>query len=218
MFETIKNEDSMILSVAMDADIEAARPWIEAVSHDFITLIDQNHLLSSLYNMFNVPQAVWIDETGRVVRPVETGGSLDVVKEYDQTIPGYKPEVAERAARAKSIYIQAVKDWAVNGKASPHLFSPVVARNRVPAMTTKIATAHAKSQLGQYLKRNGRADEADAIFAECRELHPDSWNIYRETTGRTATGLAAGEEFWARAKGLGDKQYYVTIDMEGMPN
>ena len=218
MFETIKNEDSMILSVAMDADIEAARPWIEAVSHDFITLIDQNHLLSSLYNMFNVPQAVWIDETGRVVRPVETGGSLDVVKEYDQTIPGYKPEVAERAARAKSIYIQAVKDWAVNGKASPHLFSPVVARNRVPAMTTKIATAHAKSQLGQYLKRNGRADEADAIFAECRELHPDSWNIYRETTWRTATGLAAGEEFWARAKGLGDKQYYVTIDMEGMPN
>ncbi|MCS5658281.1 MAG: hypothetical protein NZ762_07440 [Dehalococcoidia bacterium] len=218
MFETIKNEDSMILSVAMDADIEAARPWIEAVSHDFITLIDQNHLLSSLYNMFNVPQAVWIDETGRVVRPVETGGSLDVVKEYDQTIPGYKPEVAERAARAKSIYIQAVKDWAVNGKASPHLFSPVVARNRVPAMTTKIATAHAKSQLGQYLKRNGRADEADAIFAECRELHPDSWNIYRETTGRTATGLAAGEEFWARVKGLGDKQYYVTIDMEGMPN
>ena len=61
MFETIKNEDSMILSVAMDADIEAARPWIEAVSHDFITLIDQNHLLSSLNNMFNVPQAVWID-------------------------------------------------------------------------------------------------------------------------------------------------------------
>ena len=218
MFETIKNEDSMILSVAMDADIEAARPWIEAVSHDFITLIDQNHLLSSLYNMFNVPQAVWIDETGRVVRPVETGGSLDVVKEYDQAIPGYKPEVAEHAARAKSIYIQAVKDWAVNGKASPHLFSPVEARNRVPAMTTEIATAHAKFQLGQYLKRNGRADEADAIFAECRELHPDSWNIYRETTGRTATGLAAGEEFWARVKGLGDKQYYVTIDMEGMPN
>ena len=203
MFETIKNEDSMILSVAMDADIEAARPWIEAVSHDFITLIDQNHLLSSLYNMFNVPQAVWIDETGRVVRPVETGGSLDVVKEYDQTIPGYKPEVAERAARAKSIYIQAVKDWAVNGKASPHLFSPVEARNRVPATTTEIATAHAKFRLGQYLKRNGRADEADAIFAECRELHPDSWNIYRETTGRTATGLAAGAKVLGKSQGPG---------------
>ena len=168
--------------------------------------------------MFNVPQAVWIDETGRVVRPVETGGSLDVVKEFDQAIPGYKPEVAERAARAKSAYIEAVKDWALNGTASPHLFSPDAARERVPAMTAEIATAHSKFQLGQYLKRNGRADEAEAIFAECRELHPDSWNIYRETTGRTATGLAAGEEFWARVKALGDKQYYFTIDMEGMPN
>ena len=63
-----------------------------------------------------------------------------------------------------------------------------------------------------------RTKNSTEIFAECRELHPDSWNIYRETTGRTATGLAAGEEFWARVKGLGDKQYYVTIDMEGMPN
>ena len=218
MFKTVKNEDFMILSVAMDADIEAARPWVEAVSPDFITLIDQNHLLSSLYNMFNVPQAVWIDETGKIVRPVETGGSLDVVKEYDQTIPGYKPEVAERASRAKSTYIQAVKDWAVNGTASPHLFNPDEARERVPAMTTEIAMAHAKFQLGQYLKRSGRSDEAEAIFAECRELHPNSWNIYRETTERTATGLAAGEEFWEKVKALGDKQYYFTIDMEGMPN
>ena len=41
MFETVKNEDFMILSVAMDADVEAARPWIEAVSPDFITFVDQ---------------------------------------------------------------------------------------------------------------------------------------------------------------------------------
>ena len=132
----------MILVWAVDADVDSARPWIEAVSPDFIPLIDQNHLLSSLYNMFNVPQAVWIDETGRVVRPVETGGSLDVVKEFDQAIPGYKPEVAERAAHAKSAYIEAVKDWALNGTASPHLFSPDAARERVPAMTAEIATAH----------------------------------------------------------------------------
>ncbi|MCH7737567.1 MAG: hypothetical protein IH872_09230 [Chloroflexi bacterium] len=217
MFESVKNEDFMIVSVAMDADIEAARPWIEAASPDYITLIDQNHLLSSLYNMVNVPQAVWIDESGTIVRPVETGGSLDVVKEYDQDLRGYKPDVAERAAHAKSTYINAVKDWAVNGSASAFLFGPDEARKRVPAMTNEIAVAHAKFQLGQYLKRNGRTDEADAIFAECRQLHPDSWNIFRETTERTATGLAAGKEFWGKVRSLGEKQYYATIDMEGMP-
>ncbi len=208
MFETVKNEDFMILSVAMDADIEAARPWIEAASPEYITLIDQNHLLSSLYNMFNVPQAVWIDETGRIVRPVETGGSLDIAKEYDQ----------ETRATAKLTYINAVKDWAVNGSASAFLFGPDKAKKRVPAMTNEVAMAHAKFQLGQYLKRNGRTNEADAIFAESCRLHPDSWNIYRETAERNDKGLAAGDEFWEKVRSLGEKQYYATIDMAGMPD
>ena len=51
----------------MDSDIEAARPWVEAANPTYVTLIDQSHRLSSLYNMVNVPQAVWIDEQGRVV-------------------------------------------------------------------------------------------------------------------------------------------------------
>ena len=208
MFETVKNEDFMILSVAMDADIEAARPWIEAASPEYITLIDQNHLLSSLYNMFNVPQAVWIDETGKIVRPVETGGSLDIAREYDQ----------ETRATAKSTYMDAVKDWALNGSASAFLFGPDEAKKRVPEMTSEVAMAHAKFQLGQYLKRNGRTDEADAIFAECCQLHPDSWNIYRETAKRNDKGLAAGDEFWEKVRSLGEKQYYATIDMAGMPD
>ncbi len=170
MFERVKTEDFMILSVAMDADIEAARPWIEAATPDYITLIDQNHLLSSLYNMFNVPQAVWIDETGKIVRPVETGGSLDIARDFDQ----------ETRAQAKLTYIDAVGDWAVNGSASKFLFGPDEAKKRVPAMTNEIATAHAKFQLGLYLKRKGRTEEAEAIrtgqnrlptFDDAVELH-----------------------------------------------
>ena len=34
MFETVKNDDFMILSVAMDADVEAVRPWIETAAPD----------------------------------------------------------------------------------------------------------------------------------------------------------------------------------------
>ena len=218
MFETVKSEEFMIVSVAMDADVEAARPWIEAASPDYITLIDQNHLLSSLYNMVNVPQAVWIDETGRIVRPVETGGSLDILREYDSETGAFKPEAVERAKRAKSTYIDAVKDWAVKGSASAFLFDPDETRARVSAMSDDIAMAHANFQLGQFLKRNSRTDEADVIFAECRRLHPESWNIFRETTGRTNTGLAAGDAFWAKVRSLGEKQYYATVDMEGMPN
>ena len=133
-------------------------------------------------------------------------------------VGAFKPEAVERAKRAKTTYMDAVKDWAVKGSGSSFVFDPDDARARVPAMSDDIALAHAKFQLAQYLKRIGRTDEAESIFDECRQLHPDSWNIFRETTGRTDRGLAAGEEFWEKVRSLGTKQYYATIDMVGMPD
>jgi hypothetical protein len=201
----------------MDAELEAARPWVQEASPTYVTLIDQNHVLSSLYNMVNVPQAVWIDESGIIVRPTETGGSLDILREFDFEAGGFKPEAAERAAAVKSAYMAAVRDWAVNGSASRHLFDAETARAHVPAMSADQALAHATFQLGQYLHRVGRQEEADALFAECRSLHPDSWNIFRETTERMKSGIAAGEEYWGRIMSLGEKAYYEPIDMDGLP-
>ena len=34
-------------------------------------LIDEKHIVAELYNMANVPMAVWIDEDGRIVRPAK---------------------------------------------------------------------------------------------------------------------------------------------------
>ena len=83
-------------------------------------------------------------------------------------------------------------------------------------MSGDVALAHATFQLGRFLAAQGRADEAAELFAESRDLHPDSWNIFRETTERMDTGIAAGEEFWGKVMALGDKAYYASIDMEGM--
>lgn len=212
----MQNEDFIIVSVAMDANVEAARPWVEEAAPTYVTLIDQNHLLSSLYNMVNVPQAVWIDEHGRVVRPTETGGSIDILREFDLEAGGFKPEAQQRAQRAKATYLDAVKDWAVNGSRSKFAFDPDRARAHVCPMSDQAALAHTKFQLGRYLARHGRADEAEALFAECRELHPDSWNIFRETTEKMDTGIAAGEAFWNKVMSLGETPYYADIDMEGM--
>ncbi len=217
MFEEVKDEDFMIVSVAMDANIEAARPWVNEASPSYVTLIDQNHLLSSLYNMVNVPQAVWIDEQGKIVRPTESGGSIDILREFDPELGGFPQEAQERAGAAKGVYTEAVKDWAINGSSSKYLFNESDAKNHLEEMTDDMALAHAKFLLGCYLQREGRQDEADTLFAECRELHPDSWNIFRETTERMDIGIAAGEEFWGKVMSLGDKQYYKSVDMDGMP-
>ena len=54
----------------MDSEADAARPWIEAAAPSYPALIDRNHRVAELYNMVNVPQAVWIDETGTIVLSV----------------------------------------------------------------------------------------------------------------------------------------------------
>ena len=201
----------------MDADIEAARPWVEEAAPTYLTLIDQQHLLSSLYNMVNVPQAVWIDEDGRIVRPTEGGGSIDSLREFDVEAGAFKPDAMERAGQAKATYMEAVKDWAKNGAASQFAFSAEQARAHVSPVSDDAMLAHAKFQLGQYLAAQGRAAEAEQLFAECRALHPDSWNIFRQTTEKTDIGIAAGEEFWGKVMALGEKQYYASVDMDGMP-
>jgi hypothetical protein len=202
----------------MDADVEAARPWIENANPTYVTLIDRNHILSSLYNMVNVPQAVWIDENGIVVRPTETAGSIDILRDFDPELGNFPSETLEKAGAAKNTYVGAVKDWAINGANSPYVFDTAAAKAHVPAMTDQVALAHATFQLGQYLHREGRTDEADALFARCRELHPASWNIFRQTTEKEESGIAVGEEFWGKVMSLGDEQYYASVDMDGMPD
>jgi hypothetical protein len=206
------------MAVAMDARPEAARPWIEAARPSYPCLIDRNHRVAELYHMVNVPQAVWIDETGRIVRPTESAGAYEGFRAMDRVTRKVPDEVAAITARAKRTYVDAVRDWAVRGAASVHVFRPeqVAARLRVPA--EGVARAHAHFRLGQHLLRLGRTGEAEEQFAEARRLHPDSWNIWRQTAAIDARGLAAGPEFWARVDALGSRRYYAPVDMEGMPD
>lgn len=206
----------MIVSVAMDSDVEAARPWVEEASPTFITLVDQEHRLSALYNMVNVPQAVWIDEAGRIVRPTESGGSIDILREFDPALGGFPEEAQARAGKAKETYLGAVRDWAINGSNSQFAFSPEEVQAHLEPMGADQAMAHTKFRLGFQLAAQGKNEEAESVFAECRELHPDSWNIFRQTTEKLDIGIAAGEAFWEKVMSLGDKAYYKSIDMDGL--
>ncbi len=74
--ESLSSHAFSVLAVALD-EPEAARPWVEAAQPAFTCLVDRDHHLADLYNLVNVPQAVWIDEQGRIVRGPETAGSTD---------------------------------------------------------------------------------------------------------------------------------------------
>jgi hypothetical protein len=207
----------MVVAVAMDARPEAARPWIEAARPSYRCLIDRNHRVAELYHMVNVPQAVWIDETGRIVRPTESAGAYEGFRAMDRTTRQVPAEVAAITARAKRTYVDAVRDWVIHGSSSAHAFDPAQATARLVLPDERVAQAHAHFRLGQHLLRRGKDGEAEQQFTEARRLHPDSWNIWRQTAAIDARGLASGPEFWARVDALGSRRYYAPVDMEGMP-
>ncbi len=208
----------MVVAVAMDSRADAARPFIEAAAPTYVSLIDRSHHVAALYNMVNVPQAVWIDEQGQMVRPPETAGAFEAFRALDKA-SGEIPQAAlATKAKARETYIEAIHDWARFGAASRHVFDRAQAKAHLSLPDDDIATAQANFRLGQFLLRQGRAEAAEALFHEARRLHPSSWNIWRQTAERNSNGLAAGPEFWARVDALGEARYYAAVDMEGMPS
>ena len=212
LFDELKDHGFIVLAVALDQP-EAARPWVEAAAPTYPCLIDRDHHVAALYNLVNVPQAVWIDEQGRIVRPPHTAGSTDGFRAMDRKTFAM-PEVAmvERA-RVKSAYLDAVRDWARQGAASRHVLDAVRAAARLARPDSAIAEAHARYRLGLQLLRKGHADEAQALMAEATRLHPDSWAMWRQAAAKDARGLATGPAFWARVDALGSRPYYAPVEM-----
>src|SRR3982750_1390496 len=99
---------------------EAAGPFIEMAHPTYPCLIDREHRVAELYNMVNVPTAVWIDEHGRMVRPPENAGSSDLWRAFDRATGTLSDAQVAENARIKANYMDAVRDWAVRGAGSPY--------------------------------------------------------------------------------------------------
>ncbi len=201
----------MIVAVAEESrGAEAARPWIEQAQPGYLCLIDQEHRLSALYGMVNVPQSVWIDETGRIVRGPETAGSTDHFRQMDRTTGTMAPELQAARIEARTRYMAAVRDWVLTGR---YALNEEAARAALPKITYDIALANAHFRLGVWLHQHGNAAEAATHLNEASRLHPDSWNMWRQAADLDGVGNASGEAFWARVAALGDRPYYNPPDL-----
>jgi sarcosine oxidase gamma subunit len=126
-------------------------------------------------------------------------------------------EAIEERKRVRERYLEALRDWAHRGADSRHLPDSAALAARMKPADPAIAEAHARFRLGRHLVRQGREQEAQAQFAMAVRLHPDSWNIWRQTAGKDERGLASGEAFWARVDALGDRPYYAPVDAGDAP-
>jgi hypothetical protein len=206
LFDSLKSEAFMIVAVAEESrGGEHARQWIEQAGAQYWCLIDTEHRVADLYGMVNVPQAVWIDEAGRIVRPPENAGSTDHFRLMDRTTRTLAPQHQAARLAARTAYLDAVRDWVLTGR---HALPADAASSRLPRITPDIALAQTHFRLGVWLRRHGNAGEADAHLAEASRLHPGSWNMWRQAADLDEVGKASGEAFWQRVQALGEKAYY----------
>ena len=196
--------------------VEAAAPFIEMAHPAYPCLIDTEHRVAELYNMVNVPQAVWIDEQGVIVRPTEVAGTTDA---FRTMMSGLTPEQIQEMASARALYQDAIRDWVDRGAESVYAYSPDEVRARLSGPTDDIALANAHFRLGSYLRRAGEEADGDQHLYEAQRLRPESWNFRRQTWNLEAPGdeRSGGPEFWAAVEALGDDYYYEPVDMPDFP-
>jgi hypothetical protein len=196
----------------------AARPWIEAANPTHPSLIDQPHVVSTLYNMVNVPSAVWIAEDGRIVRPTEPAGTSEAWRIMDRTSFTMPPERLTAIGARRRAYTGAIRDWVQNGDASPHALAPDEVRARSAGPTAEDSLANANFRLAVYLHCAGKPERARAYFDEAKRLRPESWNFRRQAWSLEDPMKAGGPEFWAAVDELGSGRYYPEIEMQGLPD
>jgi len=217
LYEELRDRGFVVIAVALDSREGDPLPWIEAGKPTYPVLIDREHRLAELYGIVNVPQAVWIDEAGRIVRPAEAAGAYEGFRKMNRATREMPEDVARLTAHARSTYLDAIREWVRSGARSEHAFTPEQARAHLPAITADTATAQAMFRLGQVLLRRGERVEGQRWLQEASRHHPDSWCIWRQSADVTDQGLAALPDFWQRVDALGSNRYYLPVDMKGMP-
>lgn len=209
MWQALRNEyhplGFELVTVGLDAlGAEGCRAFIEAARPEHPSLIDQHHVLAELFGVINIPQSIWIDERGMIVRPAETapappGPPRERAIQPDMPLPPRFMEIMGEAMKIpndSASYHEALRDWVHNGAASRYAMSPeqVIARSR--PRDEPIARGHAHFELATELERRG--DHAAAIqhFRKAHRLVPDSWTFRRQAWSLERGMEGALARFW----------------------
>ena len=151
-----------IVTVGIDAaGADECRPFIEAAQPEHPSLVDTTHRLAELFGVVNIPNGVWIDEHGTIVRPAEPANphppSAERPYRPAEGMPDHMNEIMDEASRIKvdGRYADMVRDWARNGADSPYVLDPdeVVRRSRPRDRTA--AEGQAQLELGAALWARG---------------------------------------------------------------
>lgn len=179
-----------IVTVGIDAaGVEALRPSTDAAP-GLIHLVDATHRVAELFGVINIPNGVWIDEHGMVVRPAEPAPALRPApppSSPDAPPPpaptGRMAEVMGHAMKIRSSpseYDAALRDWATNGSASSFALGADQVIERSTPRSADVARGEAHFELACHLVATGRGEAAVPHFRAAHRLHPENFSYKRQ--------------------------------------
>lgn len=189
--EDVKDQGVEIVTVGIDtAGPEACRAFIEAADPQHPSLIDEHHRVAELFGVVNIPNAVWINEEGMIVRPAETSpapASLGVQRTPNQRAMDEPPaRVVEMMTHASQItydaptYEAAMRDWIHNGEASEFALDASEVIDRSGPRDADHARGHAHFELATHLELAGEHQAAIPHFRQAHELVPENFAYRRQ--------------------------------------
>ena len=177
--------------------VEVVGPLYDDAKATYTTLVDVNHIVSSLFDMVNVPTGVWIDEEGQIVRWNE--GTYATKHKLD----GF-PFGTDR-------YTPAVRDWVKNGADSEFAMTSEAMAERFTAPSEDESLAEPTFRLGVYFHQTGDEKRANRYWEEAQRLNPESWNYHRQDWSFTPE--EANKNWMKKVGQLDGKPYYEPLDL-----
>ena len=145
-----------LITVGLDSlGPSGCRAAIEAAAPTHPALIDTHHDVARLFGVVNIPQSIWIDEQGMIIRGVTSAPPPPVSDAGAPTgpppdLPARMMDIMGEAAHIESdpaTYHAALKNWITHGADSPYALSASEVINRSGPQSTERALGHAQFEL-----------------------------------------------------------------------
>jgi len=212
-----QGHDFELVTVGLDAaGAEACRSFVDAAFEigRHPALVDTSHLVAELFGVVNIPNTIWIDEDGMIVRPIDVAPappSIELERESPfaglTEVPDRMVEImgeAGKIQRDPPAYEAALRDWITKGADSEFALSPADVVARSQPRDLDYATGQAHFELATHLETRGHHEAAIPHFREAHRLAPDNfayrrqaWSLEPSVEGplkRFVQGPMAGEE------------------------
>lgn len=204
LYEELGPQGFEVVTVGIvTAGAEACRSFIEAASPTHASLIDRHHVVAERFGVVNVPNGVWIDEQGMIVRPAETASAprreRPAPATGDGEIPKHLLEIFGEAQHIQTdpeSYEHALRDWVAKGADSEFALNAdeVVARSRPRESDEALGQAH--FELATHLEIAGDHDGAIRNFREAHRLVPGNFTYRRQAWSLEKAIDGPMERFW----------------------